>query len=110
MVQVNTVLQEAIQNPNTVAVSWEDLIGLITGRMSRSYQMTFSGEKTVAQKGKLDPVDIQVGRRTGNKKVMIAVCHICSLIQICNWITQWGLLKWQGTLYCTLRSVCQMYM
>lgn len=71
MVRVNTVLQEAIQNPNTVAVSWEDLIGLITGRMSRSYQMTFSGEKTVAQKGKLDPVDIQVGRRTGNKKVTL---------------------------------------
>lgn len=71
MVQVNAVLQAAIQNPNTVAVSWEDLIGSITGRMSRSYQMTFSGVKTVAQKGKLNPIDIQVGRRTGNKKVTL---------------------------------------
>jgi hypothetical protein len=31
--------------------------------------MTFSGEKTVAHKGKLEPIDIQVGKRTGNKKV-----------------------------------------
>jgi hypothetical protein len=76
MVQVNAVLQKAIQNPNTVAVSWEDLIRLITGKMSRSYQVTFSGEKAVAQKGKLDPVDIQVGRRTGNKKVMIRKCYV----------------------------------
>jgi hypothetical protein len=69
MVRVNAVLQAAVQSPNTVAVSWEDLMGLIIGRMSHSYQMTFSGEKTVALKGKLDPVDIQVGKRTGNKKV-----------------------------------------
>jgi hypothetical protein len=69
MVRVNAVLQAAVQNPNTVAVSWEDLIGLIIGRMSRSYQMTFSDEKPVAHKGKLDPVDIQIGKRTGNKKV-----------------------------------------
>jgi hypothetical protein len=69
MVRINAVLQAAVQNPNTVAVSWEDLMRLIIGRMSHSYQMTFSGEKTVAHKGKLDPVDIQVGKRTGNKKV-----------------------------------------
>jgi hypothetical protein len=80
MVQVNAVLQAAIQNSNTVAVSWEDLIGLIIGRMSRSYQMTFSGEKTVVHKGKLDPVDIQVGRRTGNKKVSSSICYICDTI------------------------------
>lgn len=71
MVRVNAVLQAAVQNPNTVAVSWEDLMGLIIGRMSRSYQMTFSGEKTVAHKGKLDPVDIHVGKRRGNKKVTL---------------------------------------
>jgi hypothetical protein len=69
MVRVDAVLQAAVQNQNTVAVSWEDLMGLIIGRMSHSYQMTFSGNKIVAQKGKLDPVDIQVGKRTGNKKV-----------------------------------------
>jgi hypothetical protein len=69
MVRVNAVLQAAVQNPNTVAVSWEDLMRLIIGRMNRSYQMTFSSEKTVAHKGKLEPVDIQVGKRTGNKKV-----------------------------------------
>jgi hypothetical protein len=69
MVRVNEVLQAAVQNPNTVAVSWEDMMGLIVGRMSRSYQMTFSGEKAVTHKGKLKPVDIQVGKRTGNKKV-----------------------------------------
>jgi hypothetical protein len=99
MVQVNAVLQAAIQNPNTVAVSWEDLIGSITGRMSRSYQMTFSGVKTVAQKGKLNPIDIQVGRRTGNKKVRTNTCYICNMIQIYNLIMQWKLLKCLGTLY-----------
>ncbi|XP_021927222.1 eukaryotic translation initiation factor 2D isoform X2 [Zootermopsis nevadensis] len=71
LVRVDAVLQAAVQNPNTVAVSWEDLMGLIIGRMSHSYQMTFSDHKTVAQKGKLDPIDIQVGRRTGNKKVTL---------------------------------------
>jgi hypothetical protein len=77
MVRVDAVLQAAVQNPNTVAVSWEDLMGLIIGRMSHSYQMTFSGEKTVAQKGKLDPIDIHVGKRTGNKKVtMICVIFV----------------------------------
>jgi hypothetical protein len=89
MVQVNAALQAAIQNPNTVAVSWEDLIGLITGRMSRSYQMTFSGEKTVAQKGKLDPIDIQVGRRTGNKKVRTNMSYVCNMIQMYSLITHW---------------------
>jgi translation initiation factor 2D len=69
MVRVNAVLQAAVQNPDTVAVSWEDLMRLIIGRMNRSYQVMFSGEKTLVRKGKLDPVDIQVAKRTGNKKV-----------------------------------------
>jgi hypothetical protein len=79
MVTVNAALQAAVQNPNTVAVSWEDLMGLIIGRMSRSYQVIFSGHKTVAKKGKLDPVDIQVGKRTGNKKVNTNTGYVCNM-------------------------------
>ncbi|XP_069692866.1 eukaryotic translation initiation factor 2D isoform X2 [Periplaneta americana] len=71
MVKINEVLQSAVQDPNTMAVTWEDLMGLIIGRMSRSYEMTFSGEKPTAVKGKLEPIDIQVGKRTGNKKVTL---------------------------------------
>jgi hypothetical protein len=69
MVRINAVLQAAVQNPNTVAVSWEDLMRLIIGQMSHSYQTTFSGEKRVTHKGKLDPVIISLGTRKGRKKV-----------------------------------------
>jgi hypothetical protein len=84
MVRVNAVLQAAVQNPNTVAVSWEHLIGWIKGQMRHSYKMTFPVEKTVTDKRQLDPINIWLGKRKRRKKVNTNIDHE-SIYHIMRW-------------------------
>ncbi|XP_063237573.1 eukaryotic translation initiation factor 2D [Bacillus rossius redtenbacheri] len=71
MVRLDDVLHTCLgAAPEAQGVSWEDLIAGVLARMTHSYQMT-AGQTKVTAKGKLEPVDIQVGKRTGNKKVTL---------------------------------------
>ncbi|KAK7792036.1 hypothetical protein R5R35_001673 [Gryllus longicercus] len=71
LVKVNETLSNVLGNKEIESIQWDELFTKIISRMTRSYQMSFSGHSSVLNKGKLEPIDIQVGKRTGNKKVTL---------------------------------------
>ncbi|CAG2054982.1 unnamed protein product [Timema podura] len=72
LVKLDATLQSCLQVPQEVtALSWEELTTKFISQMTHSYQVTFSGENKVVAKGKLEPIDIQIGKRSGNKKVTL---------------------------------------
>lgn len=52
-------------------LTWEVLINVIVNKMGHAYELSAGESKTVAVKGKLQPIDIQIGSRVGNKKVTL---------------------------------------
>lgn len=51
-------------------ITWEELYRHFFANMTHSYQMTVPGLKSHVTKGKLEPIDIQISKRTWNKKVI----------------------------------------
>jgi hypothetical protein len=77
LVVLDAVLQDALEGKLTPAenivskVSWEELIQKCMSRMSQTYHLTATGPTTAPPpKGKLEPIDIRVSMRSGNKKVL----------------------------------------
>ncbi len=55
-------------------MTWEELGSRIQSKMSQGYSMRFPGmsnSMVVVKKGKLDPIELTVGTRSGNKKVTL---------------------------------------
>ena len=50
---------------------WDKLTSRVTSKMSKGYCMDFKSGKQVVQKGKLEPIDMMLGTRSGNKKVTL---------------------------------------
>lgn len=77
LVQLDAILQDALEDNKssppagaTCKVSWEELMQKCMARMTQTYHLTATGPTTAAPpKGKLEPIDIRVSMRSGNKKV-----------------------------------------
>ncbi|XP_078703917.1 eukaryotic translation initiation factor 2D-like [Branchiostoma floridae x Branchiostoma belcheri] len=52
-------------------LAWEDLFARCCDKMSPCAQLIFPGQQPVLKKGKLEPIDVQVQQRSGNKKVTL---------------------------------------
>ncbi|XP_046485190.1 eukaryotic translation initiation factor 2D [Neodiprion pinetum] len=51
-------------------LGWEDALNKFIGRMTHTHQVTVAGTRLV-RSGKLEPIDITVATRSGNKKVTL---------------------------------------
>lgn len=51
-----------------VSLGWEDALNKFIGRMTHTHQVTVAGTRLL-RSGKLEPIDITVATRSGNKKV-----------------------------------------
>eukprot|EP00058_Branchiostoma_floridae_P005947 XP_002591435.1 hypothetical protein BRAFLDRAFT_205481 [Branchiostoma floridae] len=52
-------------------LTWEELFTRCCDKMSPCAQLIFPGQPPILKKGKLEPVDVQVQQRSGNKKVTL---------------------------------------
>ncbi|XP_012265071.2 eukaryotic translation initiation factor 2D [Athalia rosae] len=55
---------------NQVTLGWEDALNKFIGRMTHTHQVTVAGTRLV-RSGKLEPIDITIATRSGNKKVTL---------------------------------------
>ncbi|XP_013783321.1 eukaryotic translation initiation factor 2D-like [Limulus polyphemus] len=56
---------------NVTLLSWEDLICRCISKMRPAYEVVFPGQQPVLYKGELQPIEIVVVQRSGNKKVTL---------------------------------------
>ncbi|XP_035699085.1 eukaryotic translation initiation factor 2D-like [Branchiostoma floridae] len=70
---VDPLLCDALRQKgeNLTHLTWEDLFTRCCDKMSPCAQLIFPGQPPVLKKGKLEPVDVQVQQRSGNKKVTL---------------------------------------
>ncbi|CAH1244213.1 EIF2D [Branchiostoma lanceolatum] len=70
---VDPLLCDALRQKgeNLTHLTWEDLFTRCCDKMSPCAQLVFPGQPPVLKKGKLEPVDVQVQQRSGNKKVTL---------------------------------------
>ncbi|XP_054280818.1 eukaryotic translation initiation factor 2D isoform X2 [Macrosteles quadrilineatus] len=57
-------------NSEVQSLPWDQLMAAVFKNMGHSFKVEMSGNE-IAQRGKLPPIDIQVGTRSGNKKVTL---------------------------------------
>lgn len=55
---------------NQESLGWEDALNKFIGRMTHTHQVTVAGTRLL-RSGKLEPIDITVATRSGNKKVTL---------------------------------------
>lgn len=72
-VTLDPVLSNCLLNRNDMrtTMSWEQLYEVTVAKMQNAYKVTFEDGNPVLKKGKLEPIDISVAKRTGNKKVTL---------------------------------------
>ena len=73
IVNLDPVLAQAVLvkgENNVISFKWEKITSRITSKMSKGFSMTQSGN-TVVMKGKLDLIEMTLGKRSGNKKVTL---------------------------------------
>lgn len=69
-VVLDEVLRSATNSPSDVeTLPWDLAVSSVFGQMGHSFKVELSGSEMPLTKGKLPPIDIQVGTRSGNKKV-----------------------------------------
>lgn len=73
LVNLDQVLREvALQNKEySEHVTWESLTTRVLNKMKPAYEITFSGQKPISKKGNLEPIEISISQRAGNKKVTL---------------------------------------
>ncbi|XP_055931703.1 eukaryotic translation initiation factor 2D-like isoform X2 [Argiope bruennichi] len=52
-------------------MTWEQLQEVIVSKMPHAYQIEFENKDPIVKKGKLEPINVAVDTRTGNKKVTL---------------------------------------
>ena len=73
MVNLDPVLAQAVLvkgENNVITIKWEKITSRITNKMSKGYAMT-QGGSTQVMKGKVDIIEMTLGKRSGNKKVTL---------------------------------------
>ncbi|XP_035221056.1 eukaryotic translation initiation factor 2D-like [Stegodyphus dumicola] len=69
---LDPVLCDCVSKKESKTVmTWEELYEAIVNKMPHAYQIAFDGKEPVIKKGKLEPIQITVDTRTGNKKVTL---------------------------------------
>ncbi len=53
------------------SMPWENVYSRVISKMSNGYSITFKGGQPTVHKGKLELIEMNVGSRSGNKKVRI---------------------------------------
>lgn len=71
LVKPDALLRNILNTSDDVQLQWDELFSKIISRMGHSYKVELSAGDAPINKGKLQPVDIQVGSRSGNKKVTL---------------------------------------
>ncbi|XP_064097631.1 eukaryotic translation initiation factor 2D-like [Macrobrachium nipponense] len=73
-VTLNPLLHEAVVNKKEgykETLRWDEVFSRMLGKMSPAVRITREGAVPIVRKGKLDPIEIVVAKRTGNKKVTL---------------------------------------
>lgn len=73
-VTLNPLLHEAVVNKKEgfkETLRWDEVFSRMLGKMSPAVRITREGAVPIIRKGKLDPIEIVVAKRTGNKKVTL---------------------------------------
>lgn len=71
LVKPDLLLHKILNTPDDVRLPWDELFSKIISKMGHSYKVELSARDVPITKGKLQPIDIQVGSRSGNKKVTL---------------------------------------
>ncbi|XP_031553150.1 eukaryotic translation initiation factor 2D-like [Actinia tenebrosa] len=73
MVILDPVLTKALVNKNedVPSLNWENLFTRVLNKMNSCYQITLPGQSALLRKGKIDPLEIKIEQRMGNKKVTL---------------------------------------
>lgn len=76
MLKINPQLADILRTKESQeTVSMEDGINKFIGKMTHTHEITIAGNKLL-HSGKLDPIDITVATRSGNKKVSLLTYDI----------------------------------
>ncbi|GFR19360.1 eukaryotic translation initiation factor 2D [Trichonephila clavata] len=73
MVTLDPILSDCVgkKGGNTCTMTWEQLQEAIVSNMPPAYQVEFENKDSIVKKGKLEPIQVTVETRTGNKKVTL---------------------------------------
>ncbi|XP_063607889.1 eukaryotic translation initiation factor 2D-like [Penaeus indicus] len=74
MVNLDPVLHEAVVNRKEgykEQLRWDEIFSRMLGKMAPAIRITRPGFNPVIRKGKLEPIEINVAKRSGNKKVTL---------------------------------------
>lgn len=73
-VTLNPVLHEAVVGKKEgykETLRWDEIFSRMLGKMSPAVRISREGAVPIIRKGKLEPIEIAVAKRTGNKKVTL---------------------------------------
>lgn len=71
-VTLNPVLHDAVVNRKEgyrEELRWDEIFSRMLGKMAPAVRITRPGANPIIRKGKLDPIELAVAKRSGNKKV-----------------------------------------
>ncbi|XP_071516840.1 eukaryotic translation initiation factor 2D isoform X2 [Panulirus ornatus] len=74
IVNVDRLLHEAVVNRKEgykETLRWDEIFSRMLGRMAPAVKITRHGSVPVIRKGKLEPIELAVAKRSGNKKVTL---------------------------------------
>ncbi|EDO45078.1 predicted protein, partial [Nematostella vectensis] len=73
VVMLDPVLTSALINKNEEMeqLSWDALFSRVANKMNSCYKVTLPGQDPIIKKGKIDPLEIKIEQRMGNKKVTL---------------------------------------
>lgn len=69
LVKPDLLLRDIVNTTDNIP--WDELFSKIISKMGHSYKVERNGSDVPVTKGKLQPIDIQVASRSGNKKVVV---------------------------------------
>ncbi|XP_042235584.1 eukaryotic translation initiation factor 2D-like [Homarus americanus] len=73
-VNLDPLLHEAVVNRKEgykETLRWDEIFSRVLGKMAPAVRITRHGSVPVIRKGKLEPIDLAVAKRSGNKKVTL---------------------------------------
>lgn len=73
-VNLNPLLHETVVNRKEgfkETLRWDEIFSRMLGKMSQAYRITKAGQVPLIKKGKLEPIELAVAKRSGNKRVTL---------------------------------------
>lgn len=74
IINLDPVLAQAVLvkgENNVLTFKWDKITSRITNKMSKGYSIEYSGHAPIIVKGKLEPIEMTLASRSGNKKVTL---------------------------------------